>query len=108
MDSSPDRGRVLLFPRPQPPALEQSPKPRDTTPFLLAPRSRLWWLTWWVMAWAVAASRVRLAAAQYEVFGVEATLAFLVAVVLPLVSVPQLFGMGGDALRSLRRRFSED
>jgi hypothetical protein len=40
---------------------------------------------WCVFAWCVAATRLRLAAVRHEVFGVDATLAFLVAVVLPLV-----------------------
>lgn len=40
---------------------------------------------WCVFAWCVAATRLRLAVVSHEVFGVDATLAFLVAVVLPLL-----------------------
>ncbi|HEX7476610.1 MAG TPA: hypothetical protein VF331_02270 [Polyangiales bacterium] len=51
---------------------------------------------WCVFAWCVAATRLRLAAVNHEAFGVDATLAFLVAVVLPLLCAKPIW-------RGLRR-----
>jgi hypothetical protein len=52
--------------------------------------SRPFWLTWWAIAWMLAAVRLKSAVAQREVFGFDSTLAFLVAIVLPLLAAPAL------------------
>jgi hypothetical protein len=57
---------------------------------------------WSLFAWTLAALRLRLAAAHHEVFGVDATLAFLVAVVLPLFFVRTLLRPLRNALRRWR------
>jgi hypothetical protein len=45
---------------------------------------------WLLLAWLLAAGRLHLAVAEREVFGPEATLAFLLAVVMPIVRVRKL------------------
>jgi hypothetical protein len=45
---------------------------------------------WLLLAWLLAAGRLHLAVAEREVFGPEATLAFLLAVVMPIVRARKL------------------
>src|ERR1700742_4976220 len=72
-------------------------------------RSRPFWLGWWVLAWIVAASRLQVAVAQREVFGLDATCALLVAAILALMAAPTLYEYARAALtavqhaRALRR-----
>jgi hypothetical protein len=65
-------------------------------------RSRWFWFSWWAMAWMIAASRLQVATLTREVFGLEATLAFMVAVVLPLMASPALFDLARDTYRGVR------
>jgi hypothetical protein len=106
MDGRQKTGRVLPFPPVARASARATRVERDVAAPDPAQHSRAWWLAWWSMAWIVAAARVRLAAAQHEVFGVEATLAFLVAVVLPLLSLRQMLQLGGLALAPFRRFLS--
>jgi hypothetical protein len=57
---------------------------------------------WLLLAWLLAASRLHLAAAEHEVFGPEATLAFLLAVVMPIVRVRKLARALHTAVQLLR------
>ena len=61
---------------------------------------------WIVLAWLVAVDRLHVAASHGEAFDVPDTLAFLVAVVMPLVRVRSIFVLvcaGGRALRDAVR-----
>jgi hypothetical protein len=82
---------------------------------LMAARSHIawhrrpgFWLAWWLMAWVVAVSRLRLATVDREVFGFEATFAFLIAIVLPLMAAPRLLEIARDVLARLRERTAAD
>lgn len=70
--------------------------------------SRWYWLVWWALAWWIAMSHVRTTVARREVFGVEDTVAFLIAFVLPLLSAKTIISLTVQAVRavrtSLRRR----
>jgi hypothetical protein len=63
---------------------------------------------WLVLAWFLAASRVHLAAVHHEVFGLEAHVAFLLAVVMPLMRARKLFELIADAARAFRGRREHD
>jgi hypothetical protein len=65
--------------------------------------SKFFWLAWWAMAWMIAASRLKLAVIRREVFGFDATLAFLVAVVLPLMCSPLLLEPARRAYHAIVR-----
>jgi hypothetical protein len=60
------------------------------------------------MAWVVAVARLRLATVAREVFGIDATFAFLIAVVLPLMAAPRLLELARDLLVYLRGRPAAD
>jgi hypothetical protein len=65
-------------------------------------RQRIFWLAWWALAWMLAASRLALATRAREVFGFQAAVAFLIAVVLPLMASPILIDMARTAFRELK------
>src|SRR6266404_312847 len=57
-------------------------------------RSALWIDGAWVLlAWIVAVCRLRLAIMQHEVFGAEASMAFLVVVLMPLMRAPRIIAV---------------
>ncbi|HTQ05978.1 MAG TPA: hypothetical protein VMI54_19085 [Polyangiaceae bacterium] len=64
------------------------------------------WFTraWIVAAWLLAALRVHRAAVTREVFGAEASIAFLVAVAIPLWRVRVVASVVGEVARAFRRR----
>jgi hypothetical protein len=63
------------------------------------------WLrgTWVVMAWVVSICRLRLGVARHEVFGVESTMAFVVAISLPLLHGRKVVAAVRSALKAFRR-----
>ena len=103
------RGKVLLFRRllsgrssagKEAKALEAEHAAR-----IRRARVALWFnRAWIVAAWFIAASRVHRASVSREVFGVEASLAFVVAVAVPLVRVRALAAVVGEVATALRRR----
>jgi hypothetical protein len=60
---------------------------------------------WLLLAWMLAVGRLHLAVVQREVFGPEATLAFLLAVVMPIVRARTLFRTVHIAVQRLRDAF---
>jgi hypothetical protein len=60
-------------------------------------------LAWTLLAWLLAVSRVRLAAVQREVFGAEATMAFVVAVLMPVAQGRQIVAAARTTIAALRR-----
>ncbi len=60
--------------------------------------------SWIVAAWLLAALRVHRAVVSREVFGAEASLAFLVAVVVPLARTRAVVSVVGEVAHALRRR----
>jgi hypothetical protein len=89
-----ERGaKVIAFPRSDrrlEPAAPERARPPSWPMFL-----------WWTLAWIVAAMRVHAAAVAHEVFGLEASLAFVVAFALPLVSARQLCSVVRTAARGV-------
>ena len=61
---------------------------------------------WVLLAWIVAVCRLHLAITQHQVFGAEASMAFLVAVLLPLMRARSIAAAARDALVALRRAWS--
>ena len=81
--------------------------PRDNAVAAESPlRELLFWLPWWCMAWTAAALRLHAAAAQHEVFGLDASLAFMIAVVLPLMAAKRAFRIVSYLRTALRARRS--
>jgi hypothetical protein len=58
---------------------------------------------WVVLAWIVAACRLRLAIVHREVFGFEASVALLVAIVLPLMRAPSIAATIRETVAAVRR-----
>lgn len=63
------------------------------------------WLrgTWVAMAWVVSICRLHLGVVRHEVFGVESTMAFLVAISLPLLYGRRVVSAVRTVARALRR-----
>jgi hypothetical protein len=70
-------------------------------------RSDVWSVrVWLILAWVLAAGRVHLAATQHEVFGLEASLAFVVMVVMPVVRAPNIARVVADGVRALKQQIA--
>lgn len=106
MDAGPRIAKILPFSRANRPgmALQSQPTARTRQAFEPLHSRRGYCPLWWLIAWTVAAARVRLAVSQREIFGLDASLAFLIAVVLPICSAGLLFDLARRALRPLQMR----
>jgi hypothetical protein len=58
---------------------------------------------WLVLAWMLAADRLHLAIVQREVFGPEASLAFLLAVLMPITHARNIVSALAELARPVRR-----
>jgi hypothetical protein len=58
---------------------------------------------WMLLAWAVSAFRVRFAIGHHQVFDAEASIAFVVVVLMPLMLAPKIITAIREAILALRR-----
>jgi hypothetical protein len=58
---------------------------------------------WMLLAWLVALSRLRLALAHHEVFRADASVAFVVAVIIPIMRIKSIVAVLREAVAAVRR-----
>src|SRR5690242_13384491 len=102
------RGKILLFRRLRfgrsSTTWEADQLKADRAARIRRQRVALWFTRFWIVAaWVLAASRVHRAIAAREIFGAEASLAFLIAVVVPLARVRAVASVVGEVATALRR-----
>jgi hypothetical protein len=101
-------GKILKFPRfalRRRGAPSNAAKPHDGHGVVSTQQRAPGWinLTWALLAWSVAMGRVRFAITQHKVFGVEASLAFLVAVLIPLLRAKTIAHVAREVVVALTR-----
>ena len=58
---------------------------------------------WMLLAWLVALSRLRLALAHHEVFRPDASVAFIVAAIIPIMRIKSIVAVLREAMAAVRR-----